>query len=87
MWNDVKLGNEGMGNEYRATMPKSKASRSEVITEALVTRKEQKEVPAEGYRFYAQEASEFAVASQQAVSEVFGFTNSRSTRPGGLHDR
>ncbi len=51
-----------------------KISRSRVIAEALVAQREREEarLAAEGYRFYAQEASEFAAASLQAVSEVLG---------------
>ena len=47
-------------------------SRSKVIAEAIIVRKEREEakLAAEGYRFYAQEASEFASASLSAVSEV-----------------
>ncbi len=47
-----------------------KISHSKVIAEALVAQGEREEMAAEGYRFYAQEASEFAAATQQAVSEV-----------------
>jgi len=49
-------------------------SRSRVIAEALAAQMEHEEakLAAEGYRFYAQEASEFAAASLQAVSEVLG---------------
>jgi hypothetical protein len=53
-------------------MPKLKISRSKVIAEPLLARREQEEVAAEGYRFYAQEASEFAAASLQAFSDVLG---------------
>lgn len=74
-------------------MPKLKISRGKVIAEALVAHGELEEVAAEGYRFYAQEASEFAVASLQAFSDVLGHggqtTNlpvSQSAKPGGLHD-
>jgi hypothetical protein len=51
-----------------------KISRSRVIAEALAAQIEHEEtmVAAEGYRFYAQEASEFAAASLQVVSEVLG---------------
>ncbi|MGA9350368.1 MAG: ribbon-helix-helix domain-containing protein [Anaerolineae bacterium] len=51
-----------------------KISRSEVIAEAIAAQREREEarLAAEGYRFYAQEASEFAAASLQAVSEVLG---------------
>jgi hypothetical protein len=46
-------------------------NRSKVIAEALAAQREREEarLAAEGYRFYAQEASEFAAASLQAVSE------------------
>ena len=51
-----------------------KISRSKVIAEALAAQREHEEtrLAAEGYRFYAQEASEFAAASLQVVSEVLG---------------
>ncbi|MEA3339270.1 MAG: hypothetical protein U9R15_04830 [Chloroflexota bacterium] len=47
-------------------------SRSNVVAEALAAQKEREEIKlaAEGYRFYAQEASEFAAASVQTVSEA-----------------
>jgi hypothetical protein len=43
-----------------------------VIADAIAVQREREEaqLAAEGYRFYAQEASEFAAASLQAVSEV-----------------
>ena len=49
-----------------------KISRSKVIADAIVAQREREEarLAAEGYRFYAQEASEFAAASLQVVSEV-----------------
>lgn len=49
-------------------------SRSRVVAEALTAQKEREEtrLAAEGYRFYAQEASEFAAASTPAVAEVLG---------------
>lgn len=53
-------------------MPKLKFSYGTVIAETLAVDSEREEVAAEGYRFYAQEASEFAAASQQVVSEVLG---------------
>jgi len=53
-------------------MPKLKFSYGTVIAETLAVHSEREEVAAEGYRFYAQEASEFAAASQQVVSEVLG---------------
>ena len=51
-----------------------RSSRSNVIAEALAAQREREEarLAAEGYRFYAQQASEFAAASLQAVSEVLG---------------
>jgi hypothetical protein len=51
-----------------------KIGRSKVIAEAIAAQREREEarLAAEGYRFYAQEASEFAAASLQAVSEVLG---------------
>lgn len=47
-------------------------SRSRVIADALsqVRTKEEERLAAEGYRFYAREASEFASASAAAVAEV-----------------
>ena len=47
-------------------------SRSRVIADALsqVQAEEEERLAAEGYRFYAQEASEFAQASAAAVAEV-----------------
>ena len=51
-----------------------KTSRSKVIADAIAAQREREEarLATEGYRFYAQEASEFAAASRQAVSEVLG---------------
>jgi len=51
-----------------------KTSRSKVIAEAIAAQREREEtrLAAEGYRFYAQEASEFAAASLQAISGVLG---------------
>jgi len=51
-----------------------KMSRSKVIAEALAAQREQEEtrLAAEGYRFYAQEANEFAAASLPAFLEVLG---------------
>ena len=51
-----------------------RSSRSSVIAEALAAQKDREEtrLATEGYRFYAQEASEFAAVSLQAVSEVLG---------------
>ena len=62
-------------------MPKLKVSRSKVIAEGFAARKEREEVAAEGYRFYAEEASEFAAASQRAVSEALGRLNPASCIP------
>jgi metal-responsive CopG/Arc/MetJ family transcriptional regulator len=47
-------------------------SRSRVIADALsqVQAEEKERLAAEGYQFYAQEASEFAQASAAAVAEV-----------------
>ena len=47
-------------------------SRSRVIADALsqVQAEEEERLAAEGYQFYAQEASEFAQASAAAVAEV-----------------
>lgn len=49
-------------------------SRSKVIAEAVAAQREREEakLAAEGYRFYAQEASEFATASLRVFSEVLG---------------
>lgn len=49
-------------------------SRSKVIADAVAAQREREQarLAAEGYRFYAQEASEFAAASLGAVSEVLG---------------
>lgn len=48
-------------------------SRSGVIAEALLSLREREmaELAAEGYRFYAGEAKEFASSGLKAVSEVF----------------
>lgn len=50
----------------------TKMSRSKVIAEALAAQRQHEEarLAAEGYRFYAQEANEFAAASLPAFSEV-----------------
>jgi metal-responsive CopG/Arc/MetJ family transcriptional regulator len=47
-------------------------SRSRVIAQALseIKAEEEERLAAEGYRFYAQEASEFAEASATAIAEV-----------------
>ena len=49
-------------------------SRSWVISMALAAVKtnEEERLAASGYRFYAQEASEFAAAAQQAAAEAWG---------------
>ena len=51
-----------------------KISRSEMISRALAQVKatEDERLAAEGYRFYSQEASEFAAASARAFAEVLG---------------
>ncbi|MBN1139393.1 MAG: hypothetical protein JXM73_22640 [Anaerolineae bacterium] len=48
-------------------------SRSRLIARAVAEIKdvEEEQLAAEGYRFYAQEASEFAEASHQAVAEAW----------------
>ena len=48
-------------------------SRSRLIARALseIKAAEEEQLAAEGYRFYAQEASEFAEASARAVAESF----------------
>ena len=53
-----------------------------VIVEATATQRKRNKsaLAAEGYRFYAQEASEFAAASLQAVSEVLGHGGQRGGR-------
>jgi len=50
-----------------------RTSRSRVIAEILAHFKAQEEerLAVEGYLFYAQEALEFAAASEQATTEVF----------------
>jgi metal-responsive CopG/Arc/MetJ family transcriptional regulator len=49
-----------------------KISRSEIISRALAQVKatEEERLAAEGYRFYSQEASEFAATSAHAFAEV-----------------
>jgi metal-responsive CopG/Arc/MetJ family transcriptional regulator len=49
-----------------------KISRSEIISRALAQVKaaDEERLAAEGYRFYSQEASEFAAASARAFAEV-----------------
>jgi metal-responsive CopG/Arc/MetJ family transcriptional regulator len=51
---------------------RTRLSRSQVISEALAEAQalEQARLAAEGYRFYAGEAGEFAEASAQAVAEA-----------------
>lgn len=48
-------------------------SRSRLIARAVAEIKEveEEQLAAEGYRFYAQEASEFAEASHQAIAEAW----------------
>ncbi|MGB9620204.1 MAG: ribbon-helix-helix protein, CopG family [Armatimonadota bacterium] len=50
----------------------SRLSRSQVISRALaqIRAGEEERLAAEGYRFYAQEAEEFAAASSRAVAEA-----------------
>ena len=62
--------------------------RIEMIAEAIAAQRKRKKsaLAAEAYRFYAQEAGEFAAASLQAVSEVLGHggqTGARSAGDGG----
>jgi hypothetical protein len=79
-----------------------KISRSKVSADTIASQREREEarLAAEGYRFYAQEASEFAAASQQAVLEVLAHLNPAScilhleppilnpaSCSGGLHGR
>lgn len=49
-------------------------SRSRVIAQALadIRAEEEERLAAEGYRFYAQEASQFAEASSTATAEALG---------------
>lgn len=49
-----------------------RVSRSQVLSRALLMAKEaeQERLAAEGYRFYADEGSEFAAASARAVAEA-----------------
>ncbi|MGD9050174.1 MAG: hypothetical protein PVF77_19130 [Anaerolineae bacterium] len=49
-------------------------SRSRVIAQALseIKAEEEERIAAEGYRFYAQEASQFAEASAAATAEALG---------------
>jgi metal-responsive CopG/Arc/MetJ family transcriptional regulator len=50
-------------------------SRSQIISRALaqVRAIEEERLGAEGYRFYAQEAEEFAAASSRAIAEAVGY--------------
>ena len=59
--------------------------RIKVIAEAIATQRKRKKraLAAEGYRFYAQEASELAAASLQAVSEALGDGGQRGARSAG----
>lgn len=49
-------------------------SRSQLVAEALAEKKarEEEELAAEGYRFYASESRDFAISSLPAVSEAIG---------------
>jgi len=53
---------------------RDKTSRSQFVGRALARLRaaEEERLAAEGYRFYAQEASEFASASAPAVAEALG---------------
>jgi len=53
---------------------KLKISHSKVSADTMASQREREEakLAAEGYRFYAQEASEFAAAGLRAVSEALG---------------
>lgn len=57
-------------------------SRSQVISEALALIKHQEEerLAAEGYQFYAQEASEFANESATAVAAAWDITEGENER-------
>lgn len=50
----------------------SRLSRSQVVSRALaqIRASEEERLAAEGYRFYAREAEEFAAASSRAVAEA-----------------
>lgn len=50
-------------------------SRSQVVSRALAQAKamEEERLAAEGYRYYAQEAQEFAAASSRAVAEAVSY--------------
>jgi predicted transcriptional regulator len=52
-------------------------SRSQVVSRALAQVKatEEERLAAAGYRFYAQEAEEFAAASSRAVAEVVSYAS------------
>ena len=62
-------------------------SRSQVISMALAAVKigEDEQLAAEGYHFYAQEASEFASAAHHAIAEVWG-SEWQSNNNEGLDD-
>jgi len=67
----ISLPHELLG--YADTRAAQQAvSRSQLIAELLAQSKQQEEdaLATEGYRFYAQEAEDFAEISRQAVSEV-----------------
>ena len=55
---------------------KMQSNRSQIISQALAYIKsiEEKELAAEGYQFYSQEAEEFASASAQATADAFNLT-------------
>jgi predicted transcriptional regulator len=50
-------------------------SRSQVVSRALAQARtmEEERLAAEGYRYYAQEAQEFAAASSRAVAEAVSY--------------
>lgn len=50
-------------------------SRSQIMSRALAQARatEEERLAAEGYRFYAQEAEEFAAASSRAAAEAVGY--------------
>lgn len=55
-------------------------NRSQVIGEALATIKamEEERLAAEGYQFYAEESTDFTVASNKAVAEAWGQYDSQT---------
>jgi len=58
-----------------ASATERQISRSRVIAEILAEKKaaDENQLAAEGYRFYAEEASDFAAASLPAVAEVMSY--------------